>query len=105
MSAAENKALMRRHYDEVWQQGNLAVADELLIADFVDHMPFPGQPTGRAGHLYAVTQILSAFPDHQFTIDDLIAEDDRVVGRWTMQATQTGELMGIPPTGKPVQMS
>jgi len=104
MSTAENKALVRRYYDEVWQKGNLAVADEVIVSTFVDHMPLPGQAPGRAGHNQAIIQILSAFPDHQFSIDDLVAEGDRVVGRWTMRATHTGELMGIPPTGKPVVM-
>jgi steroid delta-isomerase-like uncharacterized protein len=105
MPAAENKALMRRYYDEVWQQGNMAAADALVAPTIVDHMPLPGQAPGRAGHHQAVMMILSAFPDHQFSIEDLVAEEDRVVGRWTMRATHTGELMGIPVTGKPVTMS
>lgn len=105
MSAVENKALMRRYYDEVWQQGNMAVAEVLVAPTFVDHMPLPGQAPGRAGHNQAVMLILGAFPDHQFSIEDLVAEEDRVVGRWTMRATHTGELMGIPATGRPVTMS
>lgn len=105
MSAEENKALMRRYYVEVWQEGNRASAEELVAPDFVDHMPGPDQPPGRAGHDATLRMVRTAFPDAQFTIDDLLADGDKVVGRWTMRATHKGELMGIPPTGKPVEMS
>lgn len=104
MSAERNKALMRRYYDDVWGRGDLAAGDELIAEAIVDHMPFPGQAPGRAGHDETVEAITSAFPDRRFTIHDLIAERDRVVGRWTMTATHGGELMGIPATGRPVTM-
>ena len=105
MSVEDNKALMRRYYLEVWQEGSFAAADELVAPNIVDHMPGPDQPPGRAGHDATVNIVRTAFPDAQFTIEDLLADDDKVVGRWTMRATHKGELMGIPATGKPVAMS
>jgi steroid delta-isomerase-like uncharacterized protein len=95
---------MRRYYGEVWAKGNLVVADELVADSFVDHMPMPDQRPGRDGHNDAVLAIRSAFPDLQLTIEDVLGEGDRVVGRWTMRAAHSGELMGIPATGKPVEM-
>src|SRR4051812_3961732 len=90
MSGEENKILMRRYYDQVWQDGNLAAIDDLVAIDCVDHMPFPGQPAGRAGQTFAIGSILKAFPGGDYAIDNLISEGDKVVGRWTMRATHQG---------------
>jgi len=105
MSVEENKAAMLRYYQEVWARGDLAAGDELVALDFVDHMPKPGQAPGREGHHQGVRLIRAAFPDARFTIDDIIAEGDKVVGRWTMDATHRGEIMGIPATGRPVRVT
>src|SRR6476646_8239616 len=105
MAAPDNKALMRRYYVEVWEQGNLQAADELIAPEYVDHMPGPDQAPGRAGHDETVRTIRNAFPDLRLSIDDLLADGDKVVGRWTMTATHSGELSGLPPTGKPVGLS
>ena len=96
---------MRRYYLEVWERGNLAAERELVATDIVDHMPFPNQPAGWEGHHFAVGIIQKAFPDAQFTIEDLITEGDKVSGRWTMRATHRGEILGIPATGKSVTMT
>src|SRR5688572_15145973 len=92
-----NRMAMRRYYDEVWQQANSQAEAELVAADLVDHMP--GPIPGREGHHQTVQMIATAFPDRVFTVHDVIAEGDKVAGSWTMRATHTGELMGIPPTG------
>ncbi|MFQ5859851.1 MAG: ester cyclase, partial [Anaerolineae bacterium] len=95
----ENKAVVRRLYDELWNQGNLAIVDELVAADFVDHNPDPGQPPGPEGWKQSATVSRAGFPDLQVTIEDMVAEGDRVTLRLKGSGTHTGEFAGIPPTG------
>ncbi len=104
MSTEENKALSRRLIEEVWNQGNLAVIDELTAPNYVDHDPT--RPIhGPEGMKQFVSMYLTAYPDTHFTIEDQIAEGDRVVTRWTARGTHKGPLMGIPPTGKQVTVA
>ena len=102
MSIESNKAVARRFLEEVFGQGNLAVADEIVAPDHVDHGPGtpPGLPSGPEGTKMFVTVYRNAFPDIRFTIDEQVAEGDKVVTRWTGSGTHKGELAGIPPTGK-----
>ena len=102
MSPESNKAIARRFLEEVFGQGKLAVADEILAPDHVDHGPgaLPGMPPGPEASKMLVTGYRNAFPDIHFTIDDQIAEGDKVVTRWTGHGTHKGELAGIPATGK-----
>ena len=106
MTLADNKALVRRLFDEVWNTGNVALVDDLLALDFVDHAAQMGggDPT-RDGFKTQVRLFRTAFPDGRSQIEDLIAEDDRVAARWTDGGTQRGEWMGVPPTGKRVTMT
>jgi len=100
MPTEENKALMRRFYEEI-SKGNLAVVDELVAADLIEHSPFvPGQAPGRQGTLDLFTMIRAAFPDLRVTVEDMVAEGDKVVARGTFSGTHKGEFMGIAPTGK-----
>ena len=102
MSTEANKAIARRFLEEVFGQGKLAVADEILAPDHVDHGPgaLPGTPPGPEGSKMLVTVYRNAFPDIHFTIDEQIAEGEKVVTRWTGHGTHKGELAGIPATGK-----
>ena len=102
MSTESNKAIARRFLEEVFGQGKLAVADEIVAPDHVDRGPgaLPGVPHGPEGSKMLVTGYRNAFPDIHFTIDEQIAEGDKVVTRWTGHATHKGELAGIPATGK-----
>ena len=103
MSTAENKALSRRLVEEVFNRGNLSLVDELFAPDFIEHEELPpGFPPGREAVKAFSTTFRGAFPDLNVTIDDLIAEDGKVVIRGTWSGTHQGELMGIPPTGKSV---
>jgi steroid delta-isomerase-like uncharacterized protein len=104
MSTEQNKANSRRVFDEVLNKGNLAVVDELFNADNVVHTP-TGPVYGVEGYKQFVNMYLSAYPDLQFTIEDLLAEGDKVVARWTGTGTHQGSLMGIPPTGKRVTVT
>jgi steroid delta-isomerase-like uncharacterized protein len=103
MEAAEaNKVLIRRHFAEIWNQRQLDVADELVAPSYHSHFPLPGQPPGIAGFKYAVQSLHTSFPDLTITIDDLIAEDDKVVARLTARGIHQGAFRGILPTGQRV---
>ncbi len=101
MSAEENKALVRRFIDAA-NQNNLAVFDALFAPDFVSRDTVVLVPPGPEGVRQLFTAVRAAFPDFHETIEDLVAEDDKVVARWTTRGTHQGEFAGIPPTRKPV---
>ena len=106
MSTDKNKIIMQRYFEQAWNLGNLAVLDELVAPNYINHNPaMPGLPPGPAGLKPIFTAFRQAFPDIYFTIEDQIAEGDLVVTRWTMRGTQQGELMGVPPTGKQVSVT
>jgi steroid delta-isomerase-like uncharacterized protein len=98
----QNKALARRALDEVWNQRKDTVIDELTAPNATFHDPnVPGgQFTGPQGLKQFVQIYQAAFPDVHITINDQIAEGDKVVTRWTAVGTHKGELMGIAPTNK-----
>ena len=100
-----NKALVRRVFEEVIPSGDTDAMRELVSPDFLDHDPLPGQPAGGPGGEYVVKTMHGAHPDLRFTIDDLVAERDRVTIRWTLRGTNTGPLLGRPPSGRPVEYS
>ena len=95
----ENKAIATRSIEELWNQRKLDLIDEIYAADFVGHIVDNPDIIGPEGYRALMTMYLNAFPDHRFTIEDLITEGDKVVTRWTSTGTHKGELMGIAPTG------
>jgi steroid delta-isomerase-like uncharacterized protein len=103
----QNKAIARRYVEEIWNQGNLALIDELVAPNATFHDPSVpgGKFTGPAGMRQFVQIYRGAFPDVRLAINDLIAEGDKVVVRWTATGTHKGELMGIAPTGKRVTVT
>jgi steroid delta-isomerase-like uncharacterized protein len=105
MSVEENKALSRRSFEEVWNQGDLAAIDELYDAHQVAHGLGVEIPAGTAGLKQFVTMYRTAYPDTHFTIEDQIAEGDKVATRWTATGTHRGELFGLAPTGKRVTVT
>ncbi len=100
MTAETNKAIVHRYVEEGYNAGNMAVLDELFDADFVNHDP--AQPAVR--DLQGLKQLImahhAAFADVRTTVEDLVAEGDKVVKRFTVRGTHTGDLNGIPATGK-----
>ena len=98
-STQPNKAVVRRCYREVLEEGNLHLLDEIAVPDYDEHDPLPGQGTGREGLKQRVQMLRNAFQP-QFAVEDVIAEDDKVVVRWTSHGTHVGEFMGLPPTGR-----
>ena len=107
MSAEENKAIARRWFEEFWNKRTLSLdeIDAFFTADFVYHSPPSGIPLDLEGFKQQVTMLLAAIPDVHITIEDMIAEGDKLVARWTFTATHKGELMGIAPTGKQITVS
>jgi steroid delta-isomerase-like uncharacterized protein len=94
-----NKALVVRFVEEFWSRGNLTAADELMTPDVAIHSPEVGSVAGLKAFCAAMR---TAFPDWSSTTEELVAEEDRVVERWTGRGTQQSEFQGIPPTGKQV---
>jgi steroid delta-isomerase-like uncharacterized protein len=105
MSTAENKALVRRFYEEI-DRGNLDAMDELVAEDYVDHSPppFPGLAPGREGLKQAFRLFWEATPGHH-RIEDQIAEGDKVVTRLTAYGKHEGDLPGAPRTGNELRMT
>jgi steroid delta-isomerase-like uncharacterized protein len=102
VSAEENKRISRRVAEEAFSRGDLDVIDELVADNFVNHDPtLPlDLPPGREGFKELVNFYRSAFPDAQVTVENQIAEGDKVATRWTGRGTHQGDFAGLPATGK-----
>ena len=103
MAAEENKALVRRFVEEFWNGGNTAAADELMAIDAEIHMP-TGELVDLDGLKGFACAFRGSFPDWHSTFEELIAEGDRVAERWTGRGTHRGELQGIAPTDRRVEV-
>jgi steroid delta-isomerase-like uncharacterized protein len=99
MNTETSKALVRHFYDEVLNAHRVDVIDELVAPDYDEHDPLPGQRDGRDGLMDRVTMLHEGLAP-TFTVEDVIAEGDRVVVRWSNKATHVGTFLGIPPTGR-----
>lgn len=104
-SLQRNKELYLRLADEVLTRKNLAVVDELIASDFTEHVGAEPRRVGTEGFKSARRRRNAAFPDWQVTVEDIIAEGDKVVARATGQGTHRGEYMGIPATGRRVKVT
>jgi steroid delta-isomerase-like uncharacterized protein len=93
----ENKAVVRR-WVEAFNEGNIDAVDELLTDSYVRHDPNSPEVRGPEEEKQLIAMYRSAFPDLHFTLEDMVAEDDRVTTRLGISATHKGELLGIPPT-------
>jgi steroid delta-isomerase-like uncharacterized protein len=102
----ENKAVVRRFnelVEEYWRTGDADAFDEVVASDLVHHAP--GLPPDREGMKQDLPMFRAAFPDMRLTVEDMIAEGDKVADRVTVRGTHEGELMGIPATGKQVEFT
>ena len=88
--------------EEIWDKGNLRIADEILSKDFIDHDPVTGQLPGVEGYKQMVMEFRNAFPDLRVKNEDVIVEGNKVVVRWTAHGKHSGQLMNIQPTNKHV---
>ena len=102
----ENKAIVQRYVDEIQNEHNLDAIESIFSSDFIDHMDsFSGLFQGLDGLTRGYSQLLTAFPDLQMTVQDLIAEDDKVVVYKTGTGTHCEEYQGIPATGKKIEFT
>lgn len=101
MTTEDNKTVALRFYNEVLNQRQVDLLDQIATEDYIEHDPFPGMGNGLAQLKARVGGFHQAFNPLHFTIEDVIAEGDKVVVRWTNSGTDSGGFMGIPPTGKP----
>jgi predicted ester cyclase len=100
----QNKALVRRFFEEAWNGRNLAAVDDIFEPNYVAHGRPTGLPPGPEGLKQRIAMAHTAFPDGRMTIEDQIAEGDIVVTRWTAHGSHQGEYLGIPPTGRQVTL-
>ncbi len=101
-----NKALLRRTYEEWFNQGNLTNVDELIAPECINHEVPPGMNNRGPESIHQVVMMLrSAFPDLHFTIEELVAEGDTVAARVTLSGTHLGPFMGMAPTGRSVRQA
>ena len=99
-----NKALTLRYWEEVANKGNLDLIEEICAPDYVCH-EVDQDIRGPEGVRQFISMLRAAFPDLHVTVEDVIAEGDKIVQRWTGRGTHQGELMGIPPTGNRVSVA
>jgi steroid delta-isomerase-like uncharacterized protein len=104
MSFEENKTLVRR-WIELWDTGNLSEIGDFVTKDYVRHDPNTPEVRGSDAEQQLVAMYIAAFPDLRFTIEHLVAEGDMVLARLIARGTHRGELKGIPPTGKQIEVA
>lgn len=109
MSDQQRRAHMQKTYErwlhEVWGKGDVAVVDDILANNFVDHRPIPQFGPTRDGHKRMAADWHAAFPDMKLTIEDIVVEGDKLVGRYSGRATHGGAFAGIPATGTAVSFT
>ena len=105
MSTETNKAILARMVEQVWNEGRIDLVEEFFTEDYVQHIT--GQPTttGTEAVRAAIVMSRNSYPDFRLSIDDFVAEGDRVAARWSWSGTHEGDFSGIPPTGKKVSQS
>lgn len=101
---ADTSTLMRQFYDEVVNHGRIELLDEIVADDFVEHEEFPGMPQGKDGVKEFVSMMRSGFPDLRFDVEDVVASGDTAVARVRMRGTHEGTFMGVPASGRKIDV-
>ena len=104
MATDADRDVVRRYYEEVLNLGKIELLEDLAVADYAEHDPLPGQGTGLDGLKDRASMIVEALSPH-FSIEDVIADRDKVAVRWTNSGTHVGEFFGIPPTGRSFEIA
>ena len=102
MSTVENKNVISMFIEDVLNQGRLERADDLVVEDFVELDPLPGQAPGREGLKHMILEMRTSFPDMHWKAEEMIAEGEKVSTRFTWTGTQGGPFLGIPATGRTI---
>ncbi|MFE4468871.1 ester cyclase [Leifsonia sp. NPDC056824] len=97
--SAESRTLVRRMYDEVLNERSLEVIDQIAVEDYIENDPMPGQGGGRSGLRDRVSMLVTAL-EPRFTVEDVIAEGDRIVVRWRNRGTHVEPFLGLPASGR-----
>jgi steroid delta-isomerase-like uncharacterized protein len=105
MTTNNQDVVLRLWYQELWDNWNIAVADELLTDDYRLHAPGVSVPLDRETTKHVVAMYGNSFPDLKHTVDEVIADDDTLAVRWTVRGTHRGEFQGIPASGKSIKLS
>jgi predicted ester cyclase len=105
VSSEDNKVAVRRLIEDLFNTGDLGIADEVLSDDYLDHSPSHPGMAGPENVKRSVSEWLAAFPDTLSTVEDMVAEGDRVAARWTTRATHEAEFMEIAPTGNRIDVT
>jgi steroid delta-isomerase-like uncharacterized protein len=101
----ENKAIVRRFYEEVWNKRRVELVDELMSPSHAMHdNQLPDSGIGPEAYKRNVARYVTGFPDVRFTVEDMVAENDKVAVSWTISGTHKGEFRGVSPTGKKVSI-
>jgi steroid delta-isomerase-like uncharacterized protein len=103
MSTTQMQSPVRRLFEEAFNQGDLAVVDEIITSDHIAHNSFKGAPIGPQGLKSLIASFRTAFPDLQCTVEDEINEGNKIAAHWTMRGTQKGPFLGNPRTGRLVE--
>ena len=105
MTLEKNRAVVRLMHEEVWSKGNLDLVDEIFTSDFICHFIVGSDWEGPEGVRQQVSDHRNSFPDRSEDVEDIIAEGDRVVTRWTGRGTHSGEFQGVPASGDQVEIA
>jgi steroid delta-isomerase-like uncharacterized protein len=104
MSAKGNKSILHLIFNEL-NKGNVNIVDELFTEDFVDRYPVPGETPDREGFKQFLAGLHKSFPDWRWNLEDIFSERDKVAYRFTMQGTDKGGYIGLPPTGREIRFA
>jgi steroid delta-isomerase-like uncharacterized protein len=108
MAVMTNEQLFRRYFDECANGGNLDLCDEIFATDYQHHDPANPDPrpvVGPQGVKDHLTSLKGGFPDLVFDVEDMISDGDQIIIKWTARGTNTGDYFGMPPTGKPIEIT
>jgi steroid delta-isomerase-like uncharacterized protein len=105
VSPETNKAVVRRLVEDLFNTGDLEIADEVFADDYVDHSASYPESSGPENVKRSVSEWLAAFPDTVSVVQDIVAEGDKVAARWSSRATHRGEFMDVPPTGNRIDVT